>query len=312
MRRMVNRLAARSLPLAGWARRPALPLLAVLVGVAVAAVLAISTSAEATTTYKLTLETQGAHGGVSLSSTTCTAAAATLKGKATGTRYPLAVAPAHFPSLNLTDVALTTNASTCTTLVLTGSATVFGKSVAVLVVGAWSSATATTPTFSVAIDFTSVGLGQLLTSAGGSNVGATFSHAWLAATTSSGGSSVTVTPSATTGALAAIKQFFTGFQGNAVNVAGSGLSFVGELASTGDLSAALSHLHVSNVQVAGSLVGTLSNFSTSSPPSASTGFTVSASFGLNIPNLPGWLSLPPSTAFTRPSPGTARASGRSP
>lgn len=299
MRRIVDWLAARSLmPASRWARRPAWPLLAVLVGVAVAAVLAISTSAEATTTYKLTLKTQGAHGGVSLSSTTCAAAAATLEGQAPATRYALEIAPHHFPSLNVTDVSIATNAPSCTTLVLSGSATVFGRSVTILVVGTWSSATATTPTFSVAVSFGPVGLGQLLASAGGTNVGATFSHAWLAATTASSGSSITVTPSATTGALTAIQQFFTGFQGNAVNVAGSGLTFVSELAGTGDLATALSKLDVSNVQLTGSLVGTLSGFSTSSPPSASAGFTVSASFGLSIPDLPGWLKLPSSTAFT--------------
>lgn len=282
---------------ARWARRPVVPLVAVFMGVVAAAVLAISSSAQATTTYKLTLQSQGARGGISLSSTTCSAAAAKLDGETTSTRYQLAVAPPDFPTVGVTDVTIATNATSCTTLVLRGSSTVFGKAVSVLVVGTWASTTATTPTFAVAVDFTTVGLSQLLTSSSGTNVGATFTHVWLAATTASAGESLTVAAHATTGALSAIAGFFTGFQGSTVHVAGSGLSFAGDLATTGELATALTTLHVSDVQLTGTLVASLKTFSVSAPPSASLGFNVTAQFTLQLPALPGWLSFP-SRAFT--------------
>lgn len=296
MRRTWRWSVARLSSVSRWARRPAWPLVAVFLGVGLAGVLAFANSAQASTTYKLTLAAQGTT-GVSLSSTSCAAATTTLESKTSATRYTLAVAPLGFPPMKITGVSIATNATPCTTLVLSGTSTVFGKAVTVLVAGTWTSTTATTPTFTVAIDFGSVGLDQLLASSAGANVGATLSHAWLVATTASGGSSLSVTPSATTGALAALRQFFSGFQGNTVSVSGSGLTFVGDLANTGDLATGLSKLGISNVQLTGKLVGALSDFTTSAPPSTSDGFTVTASFGLNIPDAPGWLKVP-STPFT--------------
>ncbi len=300
MRRSAGRLLSFA---AVRVRRPAWPILAVLVGVAMATVLALANSAQATTTYKVTLRPTGVSGAVSLSGKTCATAVSTLDSESPSTRYTLGVAPAHFPSLTVTDLTFSTNA-TCTTLELHGSSTVLGKSVTVLVVGSWPTSTSTKPTFTVDIDFASVGLGTLLTTSG-SNVGATFSQVWLGVTTASSGSSIPITATATTSALTVIRQFFTGFQGTTVSVTGSGVSFAGELESSGDLATGLSKLGVSNVQLTGKLTGSVGSFSTSKAPSASAGFTLTASFGLDIPNLPSWITFPSSTAFNLSISGTS-------
>lgn len=298
MRRVASRLVAGLSLRLRWLR-PAWPLLAVFGGVILAGVLAITSSAQAQTTYQLKLQPQGTSAAISLSATTCSGAAAKLAQQATGVRFTLGVAPTHFPSLDVTTVALSTDtSSSCKTLVLRGQSTVLGEAVTVLVVGTWASPTATTPTFTVTFGFGAVGLGQLLAPSSGAVVGATFSHAWLSATTASGGSTLTVTANATTAAGTAINQFLSGYQGTALQVPGSGVGFAGELASTGDLASGLGKLGVSGVQLTGSLVGSVSNFSASAPPTPSAGFSVTASFGLAVPALPSWLSLPQGNAFT--------------
>ncbi len=284
-------------------RRPVWPILAVLAGVAIAAVLAIASTAQAAPPLTLKLRPQGTSGAVSLSGETCATAVSALDAKTGGTLFTLAVAPPDYPSLTMTNVTIATNAPSCTTLVLSGSSTVFSQSATVVVVGSWGSATAKTPTFSVVVRFATVGLVQLLASAEGANIGATFSHVWLAATTASGGSSITITSTATTGALTAIKGFFTGFHGTTVQVAGSGLTFAGDL-SSGDLATGLGKLDVSTVQLTGDLVGSLSTFSASAPPKASAGFKVTASFKLDVSDLPSWLAFP-TTGFTLSVSGTS-------
>lgn len=285
-------------------REPAWPLLAVFFSLVVAGVLTIAGNAQAATTYKLTLEPQGAPGAVSLSSTTCTAALKKLAAETSTTPYALGVAPNLFPALSVTTVSIASDTTPCTTLVLQGSSTVFSKSVTILVVGNWTSTTAKSPTFSVAVSFGSVSLGSLLAPGSGTNIGATLSNAWLAATTASGGSKLAVNPSATTPALAAVAQFFTGFKGTTVDVTTSGLSFAADLGSGGALSTGLSKLGVTGVQLTGKLVASLGNFSVSKAPSASLGFTVTATFGLNLPDLPDWLSFP-QTAFSLSVSGTS-------
>ena len=287
----------------GKARWRAWPLLAVLAGVAMAAVLAMATNAQGTTSFKVALRPLGSPGAVSLSGLTCTNAVSKLNSETTSNRFTLAIAPLHYPKLTVTNVTISTDATACTTLVLQGSAMVFNQHAQVLVVGHWATATATSPTFTVALDFSTVGLGTLLTSSG-SSVDATFTQVWLTATSASGGSTLALTTTATTGAHMAISHFFTGFQGSTVTVKGSGLNFAGELSSTGQLATGLSKLGVTNLQLTGSLTGSLTNFTVSTPPTAAAGFTVTASFGLNIPTLPGWLTFP-SNAFSLSVSGTS-------
>jgi hypothetical protein len=277
-------------------RPPVWLLLLVFVGVALAGVVALARGADAGTGLPATLEPSGTPGGTSLKTTTCAKAYTALSTASHATRLPLAIGPLLSPSITATNlvVAASPTTSSCTTLTLEGTATLFGKTVHVLVVGEWATASATTPTFTFAFSFGSVPLNDLVApGASGSSFGVSLSAAWVGWTTDTSTSAIDPTslPSTNT-------SFFTGLSGT-FSVAASGLSFAGRVTASGSLATALTKVGVTppGIQLTGSLTGSLSHFSKTAPPTVGAQLQITASVTTHFTTLPSWLTVP-THAFT--------------
>lgn len=254
-----------------------------LLGAVTLALVLLAGRADATST----LEADLVGPGVSVANTTtvdpasmtCAQTLATLQGDAGTTAVALPVLSTGYGELDATELTLATDdASNCTTLVLQGSTTLFGQTAQVLVVGDWSTAT---PTFSVALERQNVDLSSLVTatSAGPS---LSFSQVLLGFTSSSAGTTLSVSSLPGTAGT---------FLGSDLKIAGSGVTFRGQLAGSGDVATGLSTLGIdpTSVTLEGSLTGSTS-FSTTSAPAVSAGLELSAAFTPMVPT-PSWLSL---------------------
>ncbi len=283
-----------------------------LVGLASVAVLLLAGRAQATPT--LTADIVGS--GVSVRGTTtvdlasmsCSQAASALGADATNaTTVALPIAPTGFTQLDATGLTVATvpsgsSTGSCATLTLQGTASLFGQSADILVVGDWSS---TTPSFSVVLERQNVDLASLV-SASTPGAGVTLSKALLAVTSSSSGTTLDTASLPTSAAT---------FLGSDLTIASSGVTFRGQLAGTGAVASGLSELGVTptSVVLQGSLSASASFSATSapSPPKVTTGLDLSASFTPAI-TTPTWLSL--SSPYTLTIQGgsgtwTASASG---
>lgn len=265
---------------------------AILVGLATVGLLLLAGRAQATPT--LDADIVGA--GVSVSGTTtvdpatmsCSQAATTLEGYATSaTTVALPIAPIGFAQLDATDLTLATaptgsSTGSCTTLTLQGSASLFGSSAELLVVGDWST---TTPTFSVVLERQGVELSSLVdASTPGPDLA--LSQALLAVTSSSSGT--TLDPSSLPSSSEA-------FLGSDLTIAGSGVTFRGQLAATGAVAAGLGTLGIAPGSV--TLQGSLSASASFSTASVTAGLDLSASVTPDI-TTPSWLGLPGPFTFT--------------
>ncbi len=297
-------------------RRPRAPLasvvavLAGLVGALVVALVLLAGRAQATGTLSADVTGPGTTASgttlVDVATMTCSQVASALQGDAgSNTAVSLPIGPTGFASLDASRLALATEpiggSGGCTTLTLqgaSGATSVLGQSAGLLVVGSWSSATATSPTFSVVVGFQNVGLSSLV-SAGAPGPAVQLSSALLAFTTSSSG---------TTLDTAALPASAGSFLGSNLSVAGSGLSLRGVLATTGAVATGVSDLGVSpsGITLQGSLTGSAS-FSLSSAPSVTAGLDLSASFTPTL-QTPSWLSLGSLTLSIQGGSGTWTAS----
>lgn len=271
----------------------------VLLGAALAGAVVMARGAQAGTPLNATLVSTTSKSGTSLSGETCTAAKSTVDGLTSRNSPALQVAPSLFPSLPATDLTVAAYPSTsCTTLTLQGTTRLFGKStVPVLVVGQWTSSTSTAPVFTILFGFQSVGLSTLV-APGSTAVGVGLSHAWLATTTASGGA--TITPSD----LAQNAAFFSGMDTSTLTVGGSGITFAGVPSASGGLATALAALHVtpSDIQLTGTLSGSVGDFSATAPPAVSAGLSITASVSPTYSS--AYFSLP-KNAFTLTVAGTS-------
>ncbi len=299
----------------GKARRPRAPLALMLVvaagllaGIAVALLLLVG-RAQATATLSADVTGPGVTASgttlVNVTSMTCSAVASALEADAGTTTVSLPIGPSSFAQLDASQLSLATEPSSatsgCTTLTLqgaSGATNVLGQPAGLLVVGSWSSATATSPTFSVVLSFRDVGLSSLV-SAGSPGPGVQLSSALLAFTTSSSG---------TTLDTATLPGSAASFLGHNLSVAGSGLSFRGALAASGAVATGLTDLGVSpsGVTLEGALTESAS-FSLSSAPSVSVGLDLSASVTPTV-STPSWLSLSALTLSIKGGSGTWTAS----
>lgn len=277
-------------------RAPVWLLLLVFVGVALAGVVALARGADAGSGLSATLEASGTPGGTSLQGTTCAKAYTALHTGTHTSRLPLAIGPLLSPAVTATNlvVAASPTAASCTTLTLEGTATLFGKSVRVLVVGTWATSSATAPSFTDAFSFGSVPLSTLVApGTSGSSFGVSLSSAWVGWTTGTSGASI-----GAAGLPASNASFFTGLSGT-FSVAASGLSFAGRVTASGSLATALSKIGVTppGVQLTGSLTGSLSHFTKTAPPTVSAQLQITASVTTHFTTLPSWLTVP-THAFT--------------
>ncbi len=234
------------------------------------------------------------HTGVPLGTMSCPQAYTTLETDASaGTPATLPIGPTNFASLTETGLAIDAapSASTCTVLTLKGTATVLGESADVLVVGQWTSDTATSPVFSILFSIQSVDLSSLVSPMGTASLGVNLSSAWVAVTDASSGTTITVAD------LPASAQSFltdglpTGSSGD-LTIAGSGVTFRGIVDATGDLATGLQDLGLSSsgIELDGSLTASVSWFAGTTPPSASAQLSLTASVNLSF-STPSWLSL---------------------
>lgn len=272
------------------------------------ALLLLAGRAQATATVSADLTGPGTTAAgttlVDVASMTCSQVVAALEADAGTTTVSLPIGPTGFAQLDATQLSLATVPSSgtdCTTLTLegaVGATNVLGQPAGILVVGSWSSATATTPTFSVVLSFGNVALSSLV-SASSPGPGVQLSSALVAFTTSSTG---------TTLDTASLPASAGSFLGSNLEVVGSGLSFRGVLASTGAVATGLSDLGVSptGVTLQGSLTGSAS-FSLSSAPSVGVGLDLSASVTPTL-TTPSWLSLGALTLSVKGGSGTWTAS----
>ena len=269
------------------ALRSAWLIVLVLLGAALAGAVVMARGAQAGTPLNATLVSATSRSGTSLSNETCTAAKSTVEGLTSKSSPALQVAPPLFPGVAAKDLSVTAYPpASCTTLTLQGTTTLFGKStVAVLVVGQWTSSTSTTPVFTVLFGFQSIGL-STLASPGSTAVGVGLSHAWLATTTAAGGA--TITP----GDLEGNATFFSGMDTTTLTVHGSGVTFAGVPSASGGLATALQTLNVtpSGLQLTGTLSGSVGDFSTTAPPAVSAGLSITASVSPTYSST--YLSLP--------------------
>ena len=283
----------------GKAARSAWAIILVMLGALVAGIVTLATGAGATTLLSARLEASGTPGGTSMAGTTCSAAYTSLLTGTHNKARDLAIGPVGFPTITATRLTVTDGGtSACTTLTLEGTATVFSLAAKVLVVGQWTTSTATTPTFTIVFGFKTVPLSSLVAPTG-SSFGVSLSHAWVATTAAS--AKVSITPaSLPTGD----SSFFTGLKG-ALTVASSGISFAGELTTTGGIGKALTDLHIKNtgLQLTGSLSGSVGTFSATKAPAVTAKLQLFVSVTVTL-TTPSWLSFP-TQAFTLSISGTS-------
>ena len=283
----------------GRAARSAWLIIFVLLGAIIAGIVTLATGAGAQTSLSAKLETSGATHATSFAGTTCSAAYESLHTGTHTKQRDLAIGPLGFPAITATGLTVTDGGTpACTTLTLEGTAKLFGQSAKVLVVGQWASSSAKTPTFTIVFGFAPVSLSDLVAPTG-SSFGVSLSHAWLATTTAPTGVSIEPTslPSAN-------QTFFTGLKG-ALTVATKGISFAGELTTTGAIGTALTDLHIkkTGIQLSGRLSGSVGTFSTTKAPTVTATLSLSVAVKLTL-TPPSWLSFT-SKAFKLTISGTS-------
>lgn len=207
-----------------------------------------------------------------------------------GTTYTLPVAPSGFPSgitssgLTLTDTCSASSPS----LTLEGPTTILGQPADAVVLGQWQSPSDTSPVFTIVFKFSNIDLSRLTSSGSASNLDVGLSSAWVAMTTSSSAVDVqsSILPS--------------GYLGSDMTVSASGVSFRGSPSASGGLASALQKLGVSasDVELDGTLTGSVGSFSASAPPPVSAALSLTASITPNLPATPSWLSFTDAFSLT--------------
>jgi hypothetical protein len=279
---MRGRHAAPRRSLARWG----LFAVAVLAGLAMAAALSSSARAGGTIDASITGPTNSGSACVlQIANDTFSVADTALTSIPTNcSSVTLPVGSSNFASLSATGLALDT-ASTTTSPVMTlsGTTTVFGQSADVLIVGQWPDTTSATPVFSVIVKFTSINLSSLV-SGSSSSLDVPLGSAWIATTNASSTTSVDPSTLATSA-----QSFLT----STMAIAPSGVTLRADPATTGPVATALSTMGIdpSATELNGTLTGSLSGFSWSSPPTASAAFDVTASVTLSGAPSTSWIDF---------------------
>ena len=204
----------------------------------------------------------------------------------------LPIGPNGLASLSATSLVVGGNASSTTPVItMQGNTTLFGLNAQILIVGQWTSATDTSPDFSVIVRFDNVNLSSLVAPSSTSTTpGVGLTSVWLAFTSHASGTSVD--PSTFSDPTTSILPI-------AMNVSGSGVSFRAVPSASGDFATALSTLGVdpASIELDGSLSASVSGLSATSAPSVTAGLSISANAQLNVPTQ-SWLKVAPSATIS--------------
>lgn len=254
----------------------------------------LASTAEASQPLSATIKPTGTSGSnvIQIDSADCADASSAVSAasSSSGTAYTLPVAPSGFPNgITSSSLALNDNCSASSPgLTLEGPTTVLGEPADLVVLAQWQSPSDTSPVFTLLFKFANIDLSSLASSGSAGNLEVGLSSAWVAMTTSS--SDVDVQSSALP----------SGYLGSDMTVSASGVSFRGALSASGGLATGLQKLGVSasDVELDGTLTGSVGNFSESAPPTVSTALSLTASITPNLPTMPSWLSFTDAFSLT--------------